>query len=672
MLTLLVLAVIVGSRALLSDPLPTVGQFAPIPGPGDLLSSLFGGWRTTGLGSTTPVPPAFAFLGAGGIVVIGSMGLLQKLIVLGAIPVGVIGAWRLGGPFRSVLARLTLTIAYLAIPLPYNALARGRLSGLIAYAAIPWVVARLARLSRLAPFVPTEAPEDPAVDRARRRVELVTLALCLVPVLALAPSVGAAVVLAAAGLALGSVLAGDSRGAGAGLTAAVAALAIAAVLLLPWSLDLVLGGGWASVGGAARAPGRAWGLGALLRFQVGPLGAPPLGWAFMVAAAVPLLVARGWRLAWAVRLWTLTLLCVGVAWASGRGWLPVAFQSPDVLLAPAAVGLAAAAAMGAVALAVDLPQYRFGWRQAAAQVTGVALALGLLPVLGAAVDGRWNLPETSVAEAVEWMEPQARAGAFRVLWLGDPEVLPLDSWPLEDGVGYATSRNGPPDATDLWPGPPSGATEQLKQALQTAQRGNTSRLGRLLAPMAVRYIVLPTRLAAVGDQPPTLPPPPSVDIALASQIDLRLLPSETSMTVYENTAWGPSREIVPRGLAETGLPTELGSGADLAGAEPVLPGRGPTRFKGRIPGASRVLVSETPSSRWALTVDGETAPRDEAFGVANTYGVQTGGSGTLRYRTPLLWYTAVLGEVLLWALAIRSVRRLRRRRRQLTAMEAAR
>ena len=141
------------------------------------------------------------------------------------------------------------------------------------------------------------------------------------------------------------------------------------------------------------------------------------------------------------------------------------------------------------------------------------------------------------------------------------------------------------------------------------------------------------------------------------------------MTVYENTAWGPLRERVPPALADAGLPSELGTGADLAGAEPVLPGRGPTRFEGPLTGSSRVMVAETPSSRWELTVDGDTASRDEAFGVASAYSVETGGRALLQYRTPLFWYAAVLGQVVLWALAIRSLRRLRRRQRQLTTMD---
>ena len=42
-------------------------------------------------------------------------------------------------------------------------------------------------------------------------------------------------------------------------------------------------------------------LGAVLRFQTGPLGAAPLGWAPLVAAVLPLLVGRAWRLRRAVR-----------------------------------------------------------------------------------------------------------------------------------------------------------------------------------------------------------------------------------------------------------------------------------------------------------------------------------------------------------------------------------
>src|SRR5205085_4396736 len=101
-------------------------------------------------------------------------------------------------------------------------------------------------------------------------------------------------------------------------------------------LDLVLPGrAWSTVVGSMPPESRAYGLGSLLRFQVGPMGAAPLGWAFLVAALLPLLLAQGWRLGWAVRCWAVAILSVGVAWAGGRGWLPLHLQAPDVVLAPA-------------------------------------------------------------------------------------------------------------------------------------------------------------------------------------------------------------------------------------------------------------------------------------------------------------------------------------------------
>ena len=116
-----------------------------------------------------------------------------------------------------------------------------------------------------------------------------------------------------------------------------------------------------------------------MRFQVGPVGAGILGWALLAVAAMPLLVGRGWRFAWAVRFWAVALLGFGLAWAGGRGWLPVRLQDPDLLLAPAAAALAGAVAMGAAASQVDLRGYRFSWRQAAPLAGGLALVASVLP-----------------------------------------------------------------------------------------------------------------------------------------------------------------------------------------------------------------------------------------------------------------------------------------------------
>ncbi len=572
------------------------------------------------------------------------------------------------------------------------------MGGLLAYAAAPWLLSSLLRLTRMAPFDPNSSgPDSSGADTSGAGAswagppgdgdppgwrDILVLGVGLAVVTAFVPSIALALVVAAVGLVLGSLLAGQPASASTAFLGALGAAVVALVLLVPWSVELLLPGGWSTMTGVSRLPAVQPGLGELLRFQIGPMGAAPLGWALLVVAAVPLVLGRDWRLAWAIRLWMVALTCVGVAWAGGQGWIPLQFQSPDVLLAFSAAALAGSVALGAVAFETDLRGERFGWRQAVSVVAGGTVAAITLPVLGGAADGKWNMESTDLARSVAWMEPEAEAGAFRVLWLGDPAVLPLDSWRFQEGVGFATSRDGPPDATDLLPGRPSAATGRIAEVLRVAQDGGTARLGRLLAPMAVRYIVVPTQPApgdsAPGDSgpggsgpasgsgdsgpggsgtgdsgPPTPGIPPGLTRALGSQLDLRLLPADASLAVYENTAWGSGRELVPPAVAAGPIPTELGGGADLVGGQAILPTGGPVRFEGPVGVAGTVLLAESPSSRWSLRVGGRGTDRADAFGVANAFEVTGPGEGRLRFDTPILRYALVLLNLALWVGAIR-------------------
>ena len=668
LLCVLVLAVLFGTRELLTGRLPAVGQFSPFPRPTTLLTHLFDGWRSTGAGSTAPAPPAFGVLGVLGVVFLGHMGALAKLLILGAWPVAALGAWRLARPLDSTMARLAAVTAVLAVPLPYNALARGRWGGLLAYAAMPWFLLLLARLCDIEPFAAAEGG-----GRRRRRKQRGTgddgpawrpylvLGVPLAAVSMFVPGLPLAVLVAALGLLVGSILAGGAGSAVRAVRGAIGGAPVAFVALMPRSVSLAGPGGWSPRAGVRRPPAPGPGLGELLRFQIGPMGAGLFGWALLAVAAMPLLVGRDWRFTWAVRFWGVVIVGVGLAWAGGRGWLPLRLQDPDLLLAPAAAALAGAVAMGAAAAQVDLRGYRFSWRQAAPLAGGVGLVLAVLPVLAASTDGSWYLTNEEVARSVGWMPPQVEQGAFRVLGLGDPEALPLDGWALdgEEGVAYATSRNGPPQVTDLWPGPPSGSTDAMGDAIRVAGQGGTARLGRLLAPMGIRYIVVPNQLATDGD-PDELAVPPGLSRALGSQLDLRLLPSDPALDVYENVSWGPARALLTDAAAGA-LRSGTDTGADLAGSQPVLPGGGPVRFTGPLPAAGTVFLSESPSGRWELTVGGTKAGRVDAFGSANAFAAGQVGSARLRYRTPVIRYLLALVPFLLWAGAANLLWRTRRR-----------
>src|SRR5204862_2572207 len=123
-----------------------------------------------GLGSESPAPTGFALLGGMGVVFLGAMSFLRRVLFLAALPVGLMGAWRLVPELRPRAARLVGLLAYFAIPLPYNAIARGRWGGLIVWALAPWIVRVLLRVSDIKPF---------ALKRMSRRRATLTFGLAL-------------------------------------------------------------------------------------------------------------------------------------------------------------------------------------------------------------------------------------------------------------------------------------------------------------------------------------------------------------------------------------------------------------------------------------------------------------------------------------------------------------
>lgn len=645
----IVAVLVVGSREIVDDRLTAIGQFAPFPDqPTTFFRHFFSGWRFAGLGSEQPAPTAFALLGTAGSVLLGGMGLLQKLLTLGAIPIGIAGAWRLARPLTGSTgrARLVAPVVYAAVPLPYNAFAEGQWAGLVAYAVLPYALARLAAATGLEPF-----------DGDRRSVRDQALALGLLTAVgaAFVPTLAVLVPLVAVGILVGSVVAGAVDAATRAVVVAVGGSLVAAVLCFPWVLTFVLPGAeWSTFAGVEHpASGR---LGELLRFETGPLGAPPIGWAFLVAAVLPLLIGREWRLAWAIRLWFVALASFGTAWVGARGWSPVPLPRDDVVLAPAAIALTLAIALGLIAFELDLPGYRFGWRQVASLTSAAAVVVAMVPVLGAALDGRWNLPATDYDRSLSWMRDAGGGGAFRVLWVGDPRALPLDGWELGDGLAYAVSRGGAPSALELWPPSSDGATRLIPDALRVARRGATTRLGRLLAPMGIRYLVVPTR-GAPADDVRRHAPPPDLDAALAAQLDLERLQADQFAVVYHNVAAAPLRAALPSGTDPTVNPP---LGADLSGAQPILSSApDAVSWRGGV-ASSPVFLSEASSSGWRLEVAGDPVTRRKAYGWANAFTNDTAGRASLGFRTPLLFRVTLVVELLLWVLAARWALRHRR------------
>ncbi len=647
-----------GSRHLLFGPIAAVGGFPEFDtGPTDLVRTYLSGWRDVGLGSESPAPTALGLLGGLGGLFLGAMGTLRRVLLLGPVLLGLVGAYRLLRPTGSSRAQAVALVVYGAIPLAYDAIADARWGAVTIYGATPWLLAHLARTAGWAPFGPIGGDAGPGVGPHRALPRTVAIGLILALVAAVDPSVIPIAVIVVAGLALGSVIAGSGHGVSRLAAGGLGGVVVAIVLHVPWAFDFILpGADWGMVvghGGAADVRT----LPELLRFDVGPVGASALSIGLPLAALLPLLIGRGWRFDWAVRAWTVALVCIGATWASGEGWLPAAVPPPEAMLAPAAAAFAVAMGMGVVAFEVDLRAYGFGWRQVAATASGVALLIGAIPTLLDAGNGRWYLPAGDLDSTFAFFEEQDPG--FRVLWIGDPDVLPVDGFPLADDLVYATTDDGLPTLTDQWAGSGEGPTQLIEDALALADDGETSRLGRLLAPMAIRYVVIASAAAPRPLGGLQRPAPPTVRDTFSAQLDLSEIPVNPAYTVYRNEAALSARTVLAPTAGE-GLAFDVTAGS-LDGAVPVLDDQtGPTTFEGSVDAGARILHSAAANDNWELVVEGRPASRTKLFGWADGYDTETGGSAVLRYDTSPLRYAMVLIQLAFWVVAVRFARRLRR------------
>jgi GT2 family glycosyltransferase len=694
--TVLVGVLLFGSRHLVTRFVPAVGEFVAFPeSAGDLLRAWAGGYRPVGLGADASAPTLVGVAGGLGAVLAGHLALARTLLVVGLVPVGVVGAYRLLRPTGSKPAQVAAAVAYVAVPLPYDGLATGRWSAAAAFAASPWLLGRLARASLVTPFSP-DGPVPAAARPLWQHVVATGAATGLAAVLvAQAPAL---LVLMALALAAGTLLAFQRRGIGRLVTVAVGASLVAALLHLPALVDVIRSRTAADAWlGLERPPGDLTALD-LLRFDTGPLAIAPLGFCLVGAAALPLLVGRDWRLGWAVRAWAVAVGCWALLWAQQQGHVRMRLPDSGVVLAPAAAALAFAVALGVAAMELDVRgrSWRFGFRRIVSALGLLALAAATAPVAVGAMDGWWDMPRGQFGGVMGSVDAAVAAEPSRVLWVGDPTVLPGGpAWELDGGLSYTAVEASVPGVADLRPATGLGSSRRLGEALRLATDGQTSKLGRVLAPMGVQYIAVPRALApasaiertdgdtsvgspasaiertdgdtSVGERPAGLAAPGAVDgliEALDGQLDLEQIAVDDALSLYRNVAFAPLRAtgIDPSALEETSVAAM--QHVDLSAASPALvesAGDGRTA-RGPVGSGDTLVQASSTSDRWVLEVDGRRVDRSNAYGWADAFAVPEGvgrGDAVLTYRTPPVRYALVAVQVALWLLVLAVAVRMR-------------
>ena len=112
------------------------------------------------------------------------------------------------------------------------------------------------------------------------------------------------------------------------------------------------------------------------------------------------------------------------------------------------------------------------------------------------------MPTVTLTSVLGQFHENPPEGDYRILWIGNPQVMPVPSWTLRPGIGYAITDDGPLTQYEAWPGRPSKTEAEVGAVVEQLAAESTLRGGRLLAPYAIRYIVVPVADGAVSTRRP--------------------------------------------------------------------------------------------------------------------------------------------------------------------------
>ena len=635
-----------GSRNLVAMHLPLIGRLAPLDSWWSTWRHFFASWSPNGVGTGSPGMPGYGLLGFAGTFVFGRMGILPRIALIVAAPMGAVGVARLLKGRVSNRARVVASVAYLALPVGLNLINQGRIDVLVVVALFPLIARRLFDLLAV-PGFPAMAFRDP-VPFARRGWRLtrsgqrVVTALLVAVSTAMAPATLVAALLVVVGVIIARGFDAEERLRTRPGRVFGSLLLTVAALLAPLTVDTALAGRRAfEVFGLARGPWSSPSFSLLLRGADGSFGASWWGYLLPGAALLGFAVSRGERRRLATMLLSIATLTLIVANLDARHWMGSFSPDLDVLLVVYVFALAAMIGLGVGALELDLRQAGFGWRQLAAGLTVAALVVATAPFLWSLGSGRFNLPTTSVAQSLSTLSPSS-LGGYRVLWLADPSVSPIAGWSIAPGLEASTSMNGLPGGDTLFTTPDSGASDVILKAVALSLEGRTVRLGELLAPAGISAIVVLNSVApelAGVLMAPMRPVPTNLMTALSRQTDLSLELQTGSVEVFANSLF--------HGVASQS------SGTSASGWVPAL---GANATSGPVNSGATVVLGLAPASAFSLVVNGAAAPRTVAgwlgtYQVGSFHGPVNGRvvlhrlplNGVLAGATLALWAVMLLG-----------------------------
>ena len=189
-----------------------------------------------------------------------------------------------------------------------------------------------------------------------------------------------------------------------------------------------------------------------------------------------------------------------------------------------------------------------------------ALTLAVIPVLLASFEGRWGLPEKDFSDTVPYLlgEEDVEGSltdtpTSRVLWIGDPSLLPAAGTEVQNGIGLALT-DGYPSVNDQSPYEESKSSviTGLRNSVIATLKGDISRLGEQIGAWGVSHIVLIERSAPIPYGDITIPLPDEYFPSFTRQLDLeRVEGLNGSIEIFRNTAVEPIHAVVRDGTGRS-------------------------------------------------------------------------------------------------------------------------
>jgi hypothetical protein len=310
----------------------------------------------------------------------------------------------------------------------------------------------------------------------------------------------------------------------------------------------------------------------------------------------------------------------------------------------------------------------YRWWKPIVGISVVASLVGMIPALSMSVGGSWGQSKTTVAQLYVQMRQDPPEGDYNVLYIGNRLTLPLPSQRLTNDVFFVVADDGELTFSDRWINA-SPLHDSVRDAMLAVVNRETVRSGRLLAPLAVRYIVVPIVDGAESTVSRPLPAPSELQRALATQLDFRRVYQASDLVIYENMAWLPSLAVVDAQTAELSkqagddvlLSSPLGAASPIARSQ----GIGSDVFQVE---PSTVHFAVPFSERLKLEVNGEEVGSRVAFGGTTAFDVESAGSARVVFDTPLTRYIFVLIQLALWLVVITAMFDLGRFKRRVNGL----